>query len=206
MLVDEGADFLGFPLRLNDGREDLDEKSARAIIGELPAHVSGVVITYLEEADEILDLMESTGADWIQLHGPCTTRALARIRRNRPALKIIKSLIIRQQNQPKLEQEIEKFTPWVNAFLTDTHDPGTRRTGATGITHDWLISGKVAERSPRPVILAGGLDHSNVAEAIRTVKPTAVDAHSRLEGEDGRKDRQRVSRFIAQARKAWRMV
>jgi phosphoribosylanthranilate isomerase len=83
--------------------------------------------------------------------------------------------------------------------LTDTFDASTGASGATGKTHDWSISRELAEISPRPLILAGGLDPGNVREAVNQVRPAGVDAHSGLEGPGGRKDRELVQAFVRQA-------
>jgi len=90
--------------------------------------------------------------------------------------------------------------PFVDAFLTDTFDPQSGRSGATGKIHDWEVSRRLAEISPRPLILAGGLNPGNVREAIRRVQPAGVDAHTGLEGPAGRKDAARVAAFVAEAR------
>ncbi len=69
---------------------------------------------------------------------------------------------------------------------------------ANGIAFDW----RLAQPAGVNVIVAGGLEASNVAEAIRTVKPWGVDASSRLESSPGIKDREKVRRFVEAARKA----
>jgi phosphoribosylanthranilate isomerase len=67
---------------------------------------------------------------------------------------------------------------------------------ANGISFDWSL----AKTSGAKIIVAGGLDASNVAEAIRMVKPWGVDASSRLESSPGVKDHEKVRRFVAAAR------
>jgi len=94
------------------------------------------------------------------------------------------------------------LSPLVDAFITDTFDPATGASGATGRTHDWNISRRLVEISRRPVLLAGGLAPDNVAEAIRRVRPAGVDSHTGVEDSAGRKDRDKVSRFVAEARRA----
>ena len=69
---------------------------------------------------------------------------------------------------------------------------------ANGIAFDWSL----ARPAGLNVIIAGGLDASNVADAIRTVKPWGVDASSRLESSPGVKDREKVRRFVEAALKA----
>jgi phosphoribosylanthranilate isomerase len=72
------------------------------------------------------------------------------------------------------------------------------RAGGTGHTFPWEFARVVA--AARPVLLAGGLDASNVAEAIEQVRPFGVDASSRLESAPGQKDPGRVRRFVAAVR------
>ncbi|MFW5837260.1 MAG: phosphoribosylanthranilate isomerase, partial [Desulfovibrionaceae bacterium] len=89
------------------------------------------------------------------------------------------------------------------AFITDTFDPATGASGATGLTHDWSVSRRLVELSPRPVILAGGLGPDNVAAAVRAVRPAGVDAHTGLEDASGAKVYEKMRDFADQARQAW---
>jgi len=101
---------------------------------------------------------------------------------------------------PALPYEYERC---VDAFITDTYDPATGACGATGRTHDWSVSRKLVELSSRPVLLAGGLTPDNIRQAIGQVRPAGVDAHTGVEGPDGRKDPALVRRFVAEARAAF---
>ena len=87
--------------------------------------------------------------------------------------------------------------------LTDTFDPVSGASGATGQVHDWAISRQIVVLSPKPVILAGGLNPENVASAIDAVRPAGVDVHTGLEGPDGRKRSDLTARFVAAARTAF---
>ena len=73
--------------------------------------------------------------------------------------------------------------------------------GGSGQTLDWNIAKKVVESISTPVVLAGGLNPENVAEAIRTVQPYAVDVNSGVSNPDGTKDIEKVRAFIKAARK-----
>ena len=198
-----GVEFIGFPLRLRDGREDLDESAARRIIRSLPPTTAAVAITYVHEAVDALDLCNSIGARWVQLHGDIPLDELARLRSLAPWIRIIKSLIVRGDAASGLRNEMTRCTPYVDAFITDTYDPRTGRTGATGLTHDWRVSRSIVAASSLPVILAGGLDPDNVRAAIREVRPAAVDVHTGIEGSDGRKDPERLRAFVDAAREAF---
>ncbi len=206
LLVAAGVEFIGFPLRLRDGREDLGEPEARAIIAGLPARVQAVAITYLDRAETVLELCNAVAVNWVQLHGPIAAGDVSRLRELRPSLSIIKSLIVRDDNLSALKAELDCYGGLVDAFITDTFDPLTGRSGATGKTHDWRLSRELVEFSPKPVILAGGLNPANVREAILQTRPAAVDAHTGVEGADGRKDLQRVREFVARARAAFEQI
>lgn len=203
MLLECGADLLGFPLRLAVHREDLSEAAAAEIIRCLPDPSRAVLITYLDNAGEIVEFCAELGVGIVQLHGPVAVSELRRLRKIQPNLRIVKSLVVHENNRRQLLREMEEFSLLVDAFLTDTYDPESRASGATGKVHDWRISRELAEHSPKPLILAGGLTPENVYEAVRYVKPDGVDAHTGVEAPNGSKDRQKVLRFIAEARRAF---
>ena len=85
-----------------------------------------------------------------------------------------------------------------DAVLLDAYDE--RAYGGTGKTIDWGIAAEIVAQSELPVILAGGLDPDNVANAIRTVRPYAVDVCSGVEASAGVKDRAKVRDFIQAAK------
>ena len=206
MLVDSRVTHLGFPLRLPIHREDLSEAQAAQIISNLPRHVHSVLITYLDRASELKELREYLGLGAIQIHGDIAVEELQQLRRQVPECFLIKSLVIEPNDQEGrlMLDDLERFQPWVDAFLTDTFDPVSGASGATGKTHDWHLSKKAVALSRKPIILAGGLNPANVALAIRTVQPAGVDAHTGLEGKDGRKDPQKVKDFVAQTTRAFK--
>ncbi|MFB3897515.1 MAG: phosphoribosylanthranilate isomerase [bacterium] len=203
LLIDAGVDYLGFPLRLEVHQEDISEEAAGRIIRASKPSTYGVLITYLDKASAIVALCTQLGTNIVQLHGRITIKELALIKEIDPEMSIIKSLIICGNNLPDLQIELEQYTPFVEAFITDTYDPTTGASGATGKTHDWSISRKLVEVSAKPIILAGGLNSDNVAQAIAIVRPAGVDVHTGVEGPDGRKDRKKVSEFVIAARTAF---
>jgi phosphoribosylanthranilate isomerase len=206
LLCKAGVTHIGFPLRLLDGREDLAESEAKTVISSIGSSVTTVLITYLDDSDEVVDFSDYLGVGGIQLHGPISEANLEKIRMQRPRLFIIKSLIVRTNNLGELEKEVSRFHPFVDAFITDTYDPNTGRTGATGKTHDWAVSLCLVEFSPKPVVLAGGLTPENVRAAIIKVRPAGVDAHTSLEGPDGSKDPALVAKFVSEARQAFKLI
>ena len=203
MLVKSGVHRLGFPIGLDVHREDLLEEEATAVIRTLGLGPRAWLITYLEEPYSIAALCDGLGCAGVQLHGPIGEGQVAELRALHPGLEVIKSLVVRDDNLAELEARVAAFAPHVDGFITDTFDPATGASGATGKTHDWAISRRLVELSPRPVILAGGLTPENVARAIRTVRPAGVDAHTGVEDEHGRKDPDRIRAFVCNAGEAF---
>jgi phosphoribosylanthranilate isomerase len=136
MLQRCGVRYLGFPLRLPVHREDLSEKQAAAIIKSLAAPAFGVLITYLDRASEIAAFCDTLGTRIVQLHGEIERDELKRLRILDPNLTVIKSLVIGMRDDRALEAMLRELTPFVDAFITDTFDPNTGASGATGKTHD----------------------------------------------------------------------
>lgn len=203
LLLSAGADYIGFPLRLAYHQPDLTEEAAADIIHRLGCAAQSVLITYLHRAEEISSLACRLGVHHVQLHGPISIPELRRLRQLAPAIRIIKSLIVEGDNFAQLSRLVRDYAAYVTAFITDTYDPLTGACGATGKTHDWEISRRLVTLSPRPVILAGGLNPDNVYRAILEVQPAAVDAHTGLEAPSGRKDPSLVRRFIQAAHQAF---
>ena len=203
LLIDCGFDCLGFPLVLDHHAEDLSRSEAAAIVAALSDQARFLLITYLARAADIAALCSEIGVGMVQLHGDIALDELEALRAGQPNLQIIKSLIVRDENSGALAAHVARFASPVDAFITDTFDPATGASGATGKTHDWEVSRKLVALSPKPVILAGGLNPGNVGEAIARVRPAGVDVHTGIEGPDGRKDRDLAARFVAEAREAF---
>ena len=199
MLIDCGIRYLGFPLVLDHHREDLTIDSAAAIVSELGDHATFFLITYLNRAPAIVDLCHALSVDMVQLHGETSLEQIQLLRQKAPNLRIIKSLIVRSNNTSTLIDEVRRYGPSVDSFITDTFDPVTGASGATGRVHDWEISRRLVESSTRPVILAGGLNAANVRRAIHAVRPAGVDVHTGIEHHDGRKCRDLTCRFVEEA-------
>jgi phosphoribosylanthranilate isomerase len=138
-------------------------------------------------------LLEEDLLDALQLHGnemPAYCESLGEV--GKP---LFKALHIR--NQTDLIG-FEKYS--VLGLLLDSY--AEREFGGTGASFDWAVLQRA--RIDKPVILAGGLTPENVAEAIRTVHPYAVDVASGVELNCRKKDPKRMADFIAAAREAGR--
>lgn len=204
--LEAGADLLGFPFRLPVHQEDLTEEEAARLIHDLGLAPRAVLITYLEEAQAIHHLAKELGCRWVQVHGHIEVEELRCLRALDPDLRLMRSLVLRGADVETALDTLKRCEPFVDAFLTDTHDPCTGADGATGLTHDWSLSRRLRLSTTRPLMLAGGLHADNVARAIATVGPAGVDAHTGLEDEEGAKDPKRVRAFVQAARAAFRTL
>lgn len=198
-----GFDLLGIPLRLPVHRPDLSEEQAAALVAALPVQLTPVCITYETNPRTLLELLRFLQVKHVQLHASQELQQdltlLRELRQRAPEVFIIKSCVVGAVADEQLERQVCELAPFVDAFISDTFDPASGASGATGLTHDWSLSRRLRELSTRPFILAGGLHGGNVAEAIRQVRPAGVDAHTSLEDDKGRKNPRRMRQFVQAA-------
>jgi phosphoribosylanthranilate isomerase len=206
LLVQCGVEYLGFPLRLPVNKEDLSEEEAEEIIIKLPGSVVPILITYQNTHEDIIRFTRQLNVNCIQLHGDLPVNELKLLKEKSPESCIIKSVIVRDNNTDRLKEKIKNLDNYVDAFITDTFDPQTGATGATGKTHDWNISAEIVKYTAKPVILAGGLNPNNVIEAILKVKPAGVDAHTGVEDSFGSKNKNLVREFLQNAKRAFQII
>lgn len=202
MLLEEGVDLLGFPLGPGVRTADLTLDQAVTIVRDTHCADRAVLITYLDTAPAVIAYAAALGASTVQLHGPIARKEVEFLRHT-SSLRLIKSIIVTGSGPAAaatLATKVEQFAPLVDFFLVDSYDPVTGARGATGKTHDWSVSRRLVEVSPRPVILAGGMTADNVRSAILAVSPAGVDVHTGLENADGRKCPRKTRAFIQAVR------
>lgn len=204
MLMELGVEYLGFPLRLPVNKEDLTEDEAVEVIKGIHHPHKAALITYLNDAEEIINFCDKLNVKVVQLHGDINSQQLKLLKNRRPDIEVIKSLVVRKNNLTELENIVKISSQWIDLYITDTFDPETGASGATGKTHDWKVSKRLIEISPKPVILAGGLNPFNVREAILSTNPVGVDVHTGIESVNGRKDQQMTKQFIKESISAFK--
>jgi len=188
-----GADAIGI-VNVKESKRFTELGKAEGIFRMLPLFISRVLVASPEDIDDVKDI-EETHADSIQLHGDESPEFIQEIRDNSDLL-IIKQIPV--TGEESIEQA-RVYSELADAILLDTKVGGSM--GGTGKTHDWSISRKIVDSIDKPVILAGGLNPDNVAEAVKEVKPYAVDVASGVEAEPGIKDHEKIKRFIQNATK-----
>jgi phosphoribosylanthranilate isomerase len=175
-----GADALGFNFWPGSKRH-VTPAVAQAIISRLPPFVTPVGVFVNQSEGEMRAIAAETGIQMFQLHGDEPPELCSRL-----PLPVVKAIPVDQVATLSRLLSYE-----VRAFLLDTPSRGY---GGTGRPFDWSLAEGVSEVAP--VILAGGLTPENVAEAVRAVRPWAVDVASGVESSPGVKDADRMSRFV----------
>lgn len=183
--VSLGADALGLVFYPPSAR-CLDVDRAREIARAVPPFVTRVAL-FVNECDEtIRRVLDEVPVDCLQFHGE-ETEAQCR-RYGRPYVKAARM-------KPGIDLlECARSFASAQGLLLDSHVPGY---GGAGQAFDWSL---IPRDLPVPIILSGGLDASNVARAVRIVRPWAVDVSSGVEVAKGIKDARRMAEFIAGVR------
>ena len=187
MAAELGADALGFIFYPPSPRS-IKPEAAKNIIAQLPPFVTTVGVFVDEAAATVKELAATVGLDWLQMHGKETPEYCRSLDR-----RVIKAFRIRGENSLT---GLAAYQGVVQALLLDTYKKG--QVGGTGETFNWDLAREA--RKYGPIILAGGLTPENVAQAIATAQPQAVDVASGVEAAPGKKDPLKLTEFIKAVR------
>jgi phosphoribosylanthranilate isomerase len=176
-----GVDALGFVLAHKSPRRVTADQAAE-IIGQIPPFVASVALFMNNDAGEVKQLLAATRVDILQFHGDETAEYCQSF-----GVSYIKAVpmggdtnaLTYMANHPK-----------ARAFLFDSNAPG--ESGGSGLTFNWDI----IPQTQAPIIVAGGLHAGNVAEAVRRIRPYAVDVSSGVEAAKGIKDIDKMRAFV----------
>jgi phosphoribosylanthranilate isomerase len=196
--VEAGADALGFVFYEESPRK-IDPKTAREIIAKLPANVETVGVFVNESAEKILRTVAHAGLTAAQLHGvESANPEFLRKLKGGGDLKLFLVLPSSASEGGLLWIGDEQS---LSAIFFDSGTPEV--PGGTGKTFDWkAAASRVRMISEKlNVVVAGGLNSANVADAIRILEPWGVDVASGVEARPGKKDPGKVSAFIEAVRK-----
>ena len=185
--VEAGADALGFNFYEASPRF-VTPGTAAAIIGQLPPFIVKVGVFVDAPPDLVLEAISQCGLNVLQFHGNETPEYCGQF-----GLMTMKAFRIRDASSL---EALEQYA--TDAWLLDAYAASS--PGGTGERFNWDLAVQ-AQRFGRPIFLAGGLTPENVADAIRQVRPYAVDVASGVEASPGRKDPAKVRAFIQAARR-----
>lgn len=190
-----GADALGLVGKMPSGPGPIEDELITSIVKTIHPPVASFLLTSRQSAAGIIDHVKVTGVNTVQIVDELLTGTYEQIREAVPHLKIVQ--VIHVAGEESIEQALNVHTK-VDSLLLDSGNPkaALKTLGGTGNTHDWEISKKIAELVKVPVFLAGGLNGSNVSEAIKTVKPFGVDVCSGVRT-NGQLDERKLQSFMA---------
>ncbi len=178
----QGADAIGLVFYPPSPR-NVSIEQAQAVIAALPPFVTTVGLFVDADESEVRNILEWVPLDLLQFHGneeEVYCRSFGR-----PYFKAI-----RMADEVDLNEEAERYAS-ASALLLDSYQKGV--PGGTGHAFDWA---RIPEGLAKPIILAGGLGPENIEEAIRTVRPYAVDVSSGVEAAKGIKDADKIIAFM----------
>ena len=194
--VEAGADFIGFVFAPT--RRQVSPAKAREIVDTVKKSSSAIktVGVFVDTpASEVNRIADFCGLDWVQLSGNESWEYCLQIAR--PIIKAIRiSQQLREEINAELTVGLKTLSPQRFITLLDSQVEG--KYGGTGITFSWRLAQQVAKEFS--VIIAGGLNPENVAQAIEIATPWGVDVSSGVET-DGTKDIAKIKAFIEAVRR-----
>jgi len=186
--VDAGADALGF-MFFGASPRCITYEQAAEILRQVPPFVARVGVFVNPSANKVRAAIAETGIDTLQFHGEESPGFCRQF-----GLRVIKAFRVR---------DAESLTPLADfrseAWLLDSFVEG--KQGGTGAVFNWDLAAQAVKQGGH-VILAGGLAPENASDAVRQVRPYALDVSSGVELAPGRKDAAKIRAFIAAAKGA----
>ncbi len=182
--VTSGADALGFVFFKKSPRA-VPIETAKEIVRMLPPFITTVGVFVNENPEEVENIVETTGIEFVQLHGDEPPEACRRWRKVIKAVRLKDNLDI---------NDLKQYD--VSAYLLDTYT--ATHYGGSGVTFDWNLALEAAAAGN--IILSGGLSPDNIEKAVVKVRPFAVDVSSGVEKYRGKKDHEKIKIFIERAK------
>ena len=204
LAVDAGADALGFVFYEKSPRR-VDVETARAIVARLPERIEKVGVFVEQTPDELRKVAEQAGLTAVQLYGDSSQDLLLGSPIPIDQQIGVEKLILVFPGERLKEGSFaisENAKEKIYAVLFDSGSGTT--PGGTGTTFNWeQTHGMVQAISLTvPVIVAGGLNSSNIGDAVRVFQPFGVDVASGTEAKPGRKDPEKVRAFVEAVKRA----
>jgi phosphoribosylanthranilate isomerase len=182
-----GADAIGLIFAPSPRQVSVDE--AREISASLPESVIKVGVFVNAAPEEVLRFAREVGLDYAQLHGDEGPEVVAAVRDG--GVHVIKAVRVRDAGSL---EDLERYG--ADLYLLDAYSERAR--GGTGERFDWNLAKTLIGRDN--IVVSGGLNPENVAEAIKAFEPFGVDASSSLEDSPGEKNDERVRRYVSAAK------
>jgi len=194
MAIEAGANAIGLVSAMPSGPGPIPEDLIAEIAAIVPPGVSSFLLTCFQDATSIIDQQRRLRVNTIQICDRLTSGSYQEIHDALPGIKLVQVIHV---TGPESVDEAIAVAPHVDAILLDSGNQSLaiKELGGTGRTHDWSLSRRIREAIDVPIFLAGGLNATNIAAAIREVQPFGIDVCSGLRTE-GDLDPQKLSEFI----------
>jgi phosphoribosylanthranilate isomerase len=169
-----GASALGLVSEMPSGPGVVSEAVIAEVAAAAPPPIATFLLTSRTAPAEIISQQNRCRVNTVQICDRLPAGAHADLRRSLPGISLVQ--VIHVSGSESVTEALQASRD-VDALLLDSGDPTLpiKELGGTGRTHDWSVSSRIVEESPVPVFLVGGLNPENVGEAIRSVRPFAVD-------------------------------
>jgi phosphoribosylanthranilate isomerase len=196
LAVRYGAHALGLVSEMPSGPGVISESLIAEIAASVPPAVSTFLLTSRQDPDAIIEQQRRCRTNTVQICDRLAPGAHARLSAAMPGIALVQ--VVHVTGEESLD-EAREVAPSVDAILLDSGNQklAVKELGGTGRTHDWELSRRIREAVGIPLFLAGGLRSENVATAIRTVHPYAVDICSGVRT-DGSLDERKLAAFFEQ--------
>jgi len=194
-----GIDMVGAILVPKSSRYVTVEQ-ARQILAAASGDIAKVAVIMPKDLSEVEKMARELDPDYLQIHLTFPAGKLLELKCRLGAELIVVTPIPREiENRKKIIDWAIEVAEVADYVLLDTKGPSG---GGTGLTHDWSLSGEIREAVGKPIFLAGGLNVSNVGQAIKIVRPYGVGVATGVESSPGKKDARLMREFIEAAREA----
>jgi phosphoribosylanthranilate isomerase len=193
MAINHGASAIGLVSEMPSGPGVIAEDLIAEIAAKIPPAIGSFLLTSRQEAGSIIEQQRRLKVNTLQLCDHLGPGSHQTLRAALPGISLVQVIHV---TGPESVAEAVEVAHFVDAILLDSGNQAlpVKELGGTGRTHDWSVSLRIREAVAVPVFLAGGLNSTNVAEAIRQVRPFGVDVCSGVRT-NGRLDETKLAGF-----------
>ena len=193
-----GASAVGLVSTMPSGPGVIEESLIARVAAAIPPGIASVLLTSQLDVDTIIEQQRYCRVNTLQIVDRFPIDGYEKLREALPGVSIMQ--VIHVGGDESIDEAIS-IAAYVHGILLDSGNQALaiKELGGTGRTHNWAISKRIREAVDVPIFLAGGLNAANVAEAIATVQPYAVDVCSGVRT-NGKLDEEKLAQFVSQIR------
>ena len=194
LAIEHGAAAIGLVGEMPSGPGVIGEELMARIAATIPPAVASFLLTCGQDAARIVEQQRRARTNTVQICDRLERGSYEELRASLLGIALVQVVHV---TGPESIEEAARVASRVDALLLDSGDQRlpVKELGGTGRTHDWALSRLIRESVGVPVFLAGGLNASNVAEAVRQVGPFGVDVCSGVRT-DGKLDEKKLADFF----------